>query len=99
MIPLGFRFGLWIESTTSAKRSAYFFTVDDKGTDIKAETAAALAVNAYNFKNYDKEFSDKCLSYAQSLYEFAVSSPLGTTPSDGYYTSSSYYDDLTWSAL
>lgn len=84
---------------TSIKRSAYFFTVDDKGTDIKAETAAALAVNAYNFKNYDKEFSDKCLSYAQSLYEFAVSSPLGTTPSDGYYTSSSYYDDLTWSAL
>ncbi|MFQ9436675.1 MAG: glycoside hydrolase family 9 protein [Ruminococcus callidus] len=55
-------------------------TVDDKGTDIKAETAAALAVNAYNFKNYDKEFSDKCLSYAQSFYEFAVSSPLGTTP-------------------
>ena len=84
---------------TSIKRSAYFFTVDDKGTDINAETAAALAVNAYNFKNYDKEFSDKCLSYAQSLYEFAVSSPFGTTPSDGYYTSSSYYDDLTWSAL
>lgn len=84
---------------TSIKRSAYFFTVNDKGTDIKAETAAALAVNTYNFKNYDKEFSDKCLSYAQSLYEFAVSSPLGTTPSDGYYTSSSYYDDLTWSAL
>lgn len=84
---------------TSIKRSAYFFTIDDKGTDIKAETAAALAVNAYNFKNYDQEFSDKCLSYAQSLYEFAVSSPLGTTPSDGYYTSSSYYDDLTWSAL
>lgn len=83
----------------SIKRSAYFFTENDKGTDIKAETAAALAVNAYNFKEYDKEFSEKCFSYALSLYEFAINSPLGTTPSDGYYTSSSYYDDLAWSAL
>ncbi|MGN1036349.1 MAG: glycoside hydrolase family 9 protein [Ruminococcus sp.] len=83
----------------SIKRSAYFFTDKDKGTDIKAETSASLAVNAYNFRNYDKEFSDKCLSYSESLYEFAVNSPLGTTLSDGYYTSSSYYDDLTWAAL
>lgn len=83
----------------SIKRSAYFLTADDKGTDIKAQTAAALAVNAVNFRDYDKDFSDKCLAYAKSLYEFAVSSPLGTAPSDGYYTSSSYYDDLSFAAL
>lgn len=83
----------------SIKRNAYFLTADDKGTDIKAQTAAALAVNAVNFKGYDNEFSDECLTYAKSLYEFAVSSPLGTAPSDGYYTSSSYYDDLSFAAL
>ncbi|MGN0613024.1 MAG: glycoside hydrolase family 9 protein [Porcipelethomonas sp.] len=83
----------------SIKRSAYFLTADDKGTDIKAQTAAALAVNAVNFIDYDKEFSDKCLTYARSLYDFAVSSPLGTAPSDGYYTSSSFYDDLSFAAL
>ncbi|MGN0621316.1 MAG: glycoside hydrolase family 9 protein [Porcipelethomonas sp.] len=83
----------------SIKRNAYFLTSDDKGTDIKAQTAAALAVNAVNFKGYDDEFSDDCLTYAKSLYEFAVSSPLGTAPSDGYYTSSGFYDDLSFAAL
>lgn len=52
-------------------RPAYFATSGNTTTDDVSQSAAALAINYYNFIDTDPEYAEKCLDYAKALYSFA----------------------------
>lgn len=71
------------------------------GSTVVAESAAALASAALIFKDSDPSYSQKCLTHAKQLFDFAdtTKSDKGYTAADGYYKSwSGFYDELSWAA-
>ena len=83
-------------------RPAYKVDKNSPGSTVVAEAAAALAACSAVYKSIDKSYSDKCLSHAKSLYNFAEStkSDAGYTAANGFYTSwSGFYDELAWAAM
>ncbi len=79
-------------------RPSYKVTASAPGSCVTGETAAALASASIIFKDTDKEYSELLLKHAKSLYAFAdkYKSDQGYTAANGFYTSSSFYDDLAW---
>lgn len=84
------------------ERPAYCVTLDQPGSTVVGEAAAALAVGSIVFESADKEYSNQCLEHARVLYDFAeqTKSDSGYTMADGFYTSNSgFYDELSWAAV
>ncbi len=84
------------------KRPAYKVDKNSPGSTVVGEAAAALAACSVVFRDVDKAYSDKCLSHARSLYNFAetTKSDAGYTAANGFYTSwSGFYDELAWAAM
>ena len=82
-------------------RPAYKVDRNSPGSTVVGEAAAALAAAAVVFKDTDKSYSEKCLTHAKQLFEFADStkSDAGYTAANGFYSSfSGFYDELIWSA-
>ena len=82
-------------------RPSFKVTLDSPGSAVTAEAAASLAACAVVFKDIDAAYSEKCLSHAKELYEFAekANSDSGYTAANGFYTSwSGWYDELAWAA-
>ena len=83
-------------------RPAFFATSDLPTTDDVSESAAALAINYYNFKDTDPEYAEKCLDYAKALFDFANSNDKAVgSPGEGpmsFYTSSKWEDDFCFAA-
>ena len=83
-------------------RPAYFATSEIPTTDDVSQSAAALAINYYNFIDTDPEYAEKCLDYAKALYSFAEKNKKAVGDSaDGpksYYTSSKWEDDYCFAA-
>ncbi|MEO7426107.1 MAG: glycoside hydrolase family 9 protein [Fibrobacteria bacterium] len=76
------------------------------GTDVLAETAAALALMSIIYKAEDAAYATKCLTAAKELYALAMKSTgpeAAVRGSDGaggnFYKSSSHYDDLCWGGI
>ena len=83
-------------------RPAYKVDKNSPGSTVTGEAAAALAACAVVFKDIDKAYSEKCLSHAKSLYNFAetTKSDAGYTAANSFYNSwSGFYDELTWAAV
>ena len=53
-------------------RPAYFATKEIPTTDDVSLSAAALAINYYNFLETDPEYAEKCLDYSKALFDFAA---------------------------
>lgn len=83
-------------------RPAYFATSELPTTDDVSESAAALAINYYNFKDTDPEYAEKCLDYAKALFDFATENEKkvgdGADGPKSYYTSSKWEDDYCFAA-
>lgn len=82
-------------------RPAYKVDKNSPGSTVVGEAAAALAAAAVVFKDTDKSYSEKCLTHAKQLFNFADStkSDSGYTAANGFYSSfSGFYDELIWSA-
>lgn len=83
-------------------RPAFFATSEITTTDNVSESAAALAINYYNFLDTDPEYAEKCLDYAKALFAFAEKNDKQVNdPKDGpkaYYTSSKWEDDFCFAA-
>ena len=79
-------------------RPAFFATSELPTTDDVSESAAALAINYYNFKDTDPKYAAKCLEYAKALFDFAnKNSKAVGPPGEGpmsFYTSSKWEDDF-----
>ena len=83
-------------------RPAYFATTAIPTTDDVSESAAALAINYYNFKETDPKYAEKCLDYAKALFDFAAKNEKcvgkGADGPDSYYTSEKWEDDFCFAA-
>ena len=80
-------------------RPSYFVDSSNPGSAAAGEAAAALAAACVVFEDADPEYSELCLSHAQSLYAFAdeTRSDDGYTAANGFYNSwSGFYDELAW---
>ncbi|PKA53414.1 Endoglucanase 24 [Apostasia shenzhenica] len=72
------------------------------GTEIAAETAAAMAAASLVFKNTNSSYSDLLLQHAQKLFTFADNYKVSYTVSfpalQKYYNSTGFGDELLWAA-
>ena len=83
-------------------RPAFFATSELPTTDDVSESAAALAINYYNFKDTDPEYAEKCLDYAKALFDFANKNEkkvgAGGDGPMSFYTSNKWEDDFCFAA-
>ncbi|TYQ15669.1 UNVERIFIED_CONTAM: endoglucanase Cel9W [Acetivibrio alkalicellulosi] len=83
------------------ERPSFKVDLNNPGSAVVAETAAALASASIIFKETDPAYSALCLSHAKDLFTFAdtTRSDEGYTAATGFYQSfSGFYDELTWAA-
>ncbi|CAG2063370.1 unnamed protein product, partial [Timema podura] len=83
-------------------RPAYKITTSAPGSDLAAETAAALAAASLVFKTVDSAYSTTLLQHAIQLFNFANTYrgiySNSITDANSFYKSSSYEDELVWGA-
>lgn len=85
-------------------RPAYKIDADNPGTDLAAETAAAMAASSLVFAGSDPAYSAELLSHALELYQFAddhrgVYSDSIPDAEQFYKSYSGYQDELCWGAI
>ncbi|ROT77623.1 Endoglucanase E-4 [Penaeus vannamei] len=83
-------------------RPAYKITEANPGSDLVAETSAALAAASILFKDSNPAYSAECLQHSRELYDFANNfrgDYDATIPGvSEFYASYGYYDELAWAA-
>ncbi|XWS45539.1 hypothetical protein CRYUN_Cryun15aG0145100 [Craigia yunnanensis] len=86
----------------SEKRPLIQVNTSFPGTEVAAETAAAMASASLVFKNIDPAYSDSLLKQAQQLFTFADTyrgSYSNSVPQvQKFYNSTGYGDELLWAA-
>ena len=85
-------------------RPAFKIDAANPGSDLAAETAAALAATAMVFQPTDAAYAAQCLDHAQALYAFADAhrgkySDAIPNAAAFYNSWSGYRDELAWGAL
>lgn len=72
------------------------------GTEVAAETAAAMAAASMVFKTINRTYSDLLLQHAQKLFTFADayrgSYSVSIPQVQKFYNSTGYVDELLWAA-
>ncbi|WOK98216.1 hypothetical protein Cni_G06926 [Canna indica] len=88
--------------TMSEERPSIQINRTNPGTEVAAETAAAMAAASLVFKNINTSYSDLLLQHAQKLFTFADtyrgSYSISIPKVQKYYNSSGYGDELLWAA-
>ncbi|KAK1276443.1 Endoglucanase 3 [Acorus gramineus] len=85
-------------------RTVYYVSPQNPGSDVAAETAAALAAASMVFRAADPKYSAKLLVVAKKVMEFAgkytgaYSDKLGSAVCPFYCSYSGYKDELLWGA-
>ncbi|GMN31278.1 hypothetical protein TIFTF001_003182 [Ficus carica] len=85
-------------------RTVYKVSTQNPGSDVAAETAAALAAASIVFKNSDPSYSQKLLQTAMKVFDFAdryrgsYSDSLHSAVCPFYCSFSGYQDELLWGA-
>ncbi|KAJ7279858.1 hypothetical protein O6H91_Y373900 [Diphasiastrum complanatum] len=90
------------DMTTS--RKAYKIDVNNPGSDLAGETAAAMAAASIVFKNTDPAYSSLLVTHAKELFTFANNYrgkyDNSIRIAESFYASASGYDDeLLWGAI
>lgn len=84
------------------KRPATQINTSFPGTEVAAETAAAMASASLVFKEINYSYSNLLLMHAQQLFTFADtykgSYSVSIPQAQKYYNSSGYEDELLWAA-
>ncbi|XP_058084928.1 endoglucanase 1 [Magnolia sinica] len=85
-------------------RNVYKVSTQNPGSDVAAETAAALAAASIVFKDSDPSYSAKLLQTAMKVFDFAdhyrgaYSDSLSSAVCPFYCSYSGYHDELLWGA-
>ncbi|QCD98552.1 endoglucanase 1-like [Vigna unguiculata] len=85
-------------------RNVYKVSAQNPGSDVAAETAAALAASSIVFRDSDSAYSSKLLQAAIKVFNFAdryrgsYSDSLGSVVCPFYCSYSGYHDELLWGA-
>jgi hypothetical protein len=85
-------------------RPAYKIDATCGGSDLAAETAAAMAASSIVFRPTDAAYADKLVTHARQLYTFADTvrkaySDCITDAQSFYRSWSGYQDELVWGAI
>ncbi|XP_069940749.1 endoglucanase E-4 [Cherax quadricarinatus] len=86
------------------ERPSFKIDAENPGSELAAETAAALAASYILYKDTDADSADQMLAVAQELYEFAdnfrgIYDDVITDAADSYHSWSGYGDELVWAGL
>jgi len=86
------------------ERPAFKIDATHPGSDLAAETAAALAASSMLFRGTDAAYADLCLTHAKQLFTFAdtrrgLYHEAITDVVDFYKSWSGYDDELVWASL
>ncbi|PKI77425.1 hypothetical protein CRG98_002198 [Punica granatum] len=88
--------------TMTEKRPLIMLNTSTSGTEVAAETAAALASASLVFKSVDSTYSSTLLKHAEQLFTFAdkyrASYSVSIPQVQTYYNSTGYGDELLWAA-
>ncbi|GFS44507.1 glycosyl hydrolase 9B13 [Actinidia rufa] len=85
-------------------RNVYKVSTQNPGSDVAAETAAALAAASIVFQDSDPSYSSKLLQTAMKVFDFAdryrgsYSDSLNSVVCPFYCSYSGYHDELLWGA-
>ncbi|KAI4383067.1 hypothetical protein MLD38_008947 [Melastoma candidum] len=85
-------------------RNSYYVDTNAPGTEVAAETAAALAASSLVFKTVDPDYSKLLLARAIKVFEFAdtyrgsYNDSIGKVVCPFYCSYNGYQDDLLWGA-
>ncbi|KAL5551519.1 hypothetical protein UlMin_001695 [Ulmus minor] len=85
-------------------RNVYKVSAQNPGSDVAAETAAAVAAASIVFKDSDPSYSRKLLQTAMNVFEFAdkykgsYSDSISSAVCPFYCSYSGYHDELLWGA-
>ncbi|XP_058721987.1 endoglucanase 9-like [Vicia villosa] len=85
-------------------RTVYYVSSKNPGSDVAAETAAALAAASIVFRKVDPSYSKLLLRTSQKVYQFALqyqgsySNSLGSAACPFYCSYSGFKDELLWGA-
>nr|AAU20853.2 endogenous cellulase [Reticulitermes flavipes] len=83
-------------------RPAYKIDTSKPGSDLAAETAAALAATAIAYKSADATYSNNLITHAKQLFDFANNYrgkySDSITDAKNFYASGDYKDELVWAA-
>ncbi|KEH40907.1 putative cellulase [Medicago truncatula] len=86
----------------STPRNSYKIDEQHPGSDLAAETAAALAAASIAFQSVDNDYASKMLVHATQLFDFANNNQglyhNSIPPAAKTYSSSGYKDELLWAA-
>jgi hypothetical protein len=75
-------------------------TYRNAGSDVLGQTAGSLALMYLNYKDVNSSYANSCLSTAESMFNIGKNNmSIRSTVADGYYTSSSNYDDMVWAGI
>ncbi|PNF36366.1 hypothetical protein B7P43_G18040 [Cryptotermes secundus] len=84
-------------------RPAYKIDTSHPGSDLAAETAAALAAASIVFKSSDSTYANTLLTHAKQLFDFANNYrgkySDSITDAKSFYASGDYKDELVWGAV
>ncbi|XP_020693616.1 endoglucanase 24 [Dendrobium catenatum] len=84
------------------KRPLLQINKKNPGTEVAAETAAAMAAASLVFKSINSSYSDLLLQHAQKLFTFADDHKVSYTSSfpklEKFYNSTGFGDELLWAA-
>ncbi|XVF15894.1 hypothetical protein REPUB_Repub09cG0195800 [Reevesia pubescens] len=88
--------------TMSERRPLIQINISFPGTEVAAETAAAMASASLVFKKNDPAYSNSLLMHAQQLFNFADtyrgSYSISVPQVQKFYNSTGYGDELLWAA-
>uniref|UniRef100_A0A5B6YHV1 cellulase n=1 Tax=Davidia involucrata TaxID=16924 RepID=A0A5B6YHV1_DAVIN len=85
-------------------RNVYKVSTQNPGSDVAAETAAALAAASIVFEDSDPSYSSKLLQTSKNVFDFAdryrgaYSDSLNSVVCPFYCSYSGYHDELLWAA-
>lgn len=90
--------------TMTMPRPVYRIDTNCRGTELAAETAAAMAASSMVFRPTDPAYADTLVSHATQLYAFAATGPQNydrciTDAADHYPSWSGFRDELVWGAI
>ena len=94
----------WVRSEyMEMLRPSFAIDTENPGSDVAAETAAALAASAILFLDTDASYAQQCLEHAIDLLEFAIlhrGTYTDAIPSaNEFYRSTNYGDEIAWASL
>ncbi len=83
-------------------RPSYKLNTTNPGSDVAAESAAAMAAASMVFRTTDPEYSDSLLKHASELFQFAdtykASYSVTNPVVQAFYNSTGFTDELLWGA-